>query len=76
LFVFFLEKLKLFAVSKTFGDILGFLDKSVQSLKQTYQDDSMRNFIDHYLKKMAEVSTNETESSFKVSEIKYSRNSQ
>jgi len=58
-------KLRILAVSKAVKNAFQFLNTPIESVKQTYQKDSMRNFIDYYLKEIERASKNNN-SSFKV----------
>jgi len=57
-------KLGLMAVSKAFKKVFQFLRFTIESVQQTYQEDSMRNFIDYYTRKIK--AENDGHSSFKV----------
>jgi len=42
----------LLAFSKIFKEINDFVKLPIASIKDTYQEDSQRNFVDHYIKEM------------------------
>ncbi len=43
-------KTGLLAFSSVFKSLRGFVDDALEPVKSTYQEDSLRNFVDHYLK--------------------------
>ncbi len=48
------EKMGMSALGPLFTELSEFVKESVEPLKSTYQNDSLRNFVDHYLKMVQE----------------------
>ncbi len=43
-------KLNLFAFASIFSDLRQFVEEAINPLRETYQEDSLRNYVDHFLK--------------------------
>ncbi len=43
-------KFNLFAFASIFSDLRCFVEDAINPLKETYQEDSLRNYVDHFLK--------------------------
>ncbi len=59
------QKLKIFANSQAFSGLRKFSENTLQKHEETFQEESMRDFIDHYLQEIRDRSSRPEPSSFK-----------